>query len=175
MKITNKENKAFSFYEVTIPVYIRCLENLLKIMGKAELFAKKKRISMKKLLTARLISDMFTFTQQVQYSYFMALDGASHLSDKKSPTFSYDEKTMSELKASVRKTISYLKTIKPIDFQGVENKKVPVFYSPKKSLPADKYITTLGLPNFFFHYTTAYDILRHLGVPIGKDDYLGRL
>jgi hypothetical protein len=105
----------------------------------------------------------------------MALDCASHLLDKKPPTFSYTEKSMAELKTSVKKTIAYLKTIKQTDFKNVESRKVPLFFKPEKIMTADSYITTIALPNFFFHYTTAYDILRHLGVPVGKSDYLGKV
>ncbi len=162
-------------YSATIPVYIRCLGNLLLILGKAERFTKKKTISTVEIINSRLAPDMFTFTQQIQYAYFSALDGATNLSNKKAPTFAYDEKTLLDLKKSLKKTITYLQTIKPKDFKDAEKKKVPVYYNPKKLLPATIYVNTLGLPNFYFHYVTAYDILRHLGVPIGKTDYIGKM
>lgn len=160
-------------YASTIPVYIRFLTNLLLIIAKAERFAKKNKLSTVKLINSRLTPDMFTFKQQIQYAYFSALEGAKHLSSKKPPVFTYDEKTLLDLKKSIKKTILYLKTIKPIHFKDAHTKKPPVYYNPKKLLPALIYVQTFNLPNFYFHYTTAYDILRHRGVKIGKTDYLG--
>lgn len=162
-------------YKATIPVYINSLTNLLLIIAKAEQFAKKNKVPTSEIIASQLAPDMLTFAQQIQYAYFSALDCASHLSTKKPPTFSYDEKTLEDLKKSIQKTIEYLKTIKSIHFKDAENKKVPVYYKKEKLLPAISYINTLSLPNFFFHYTTAYDILRHIRVQIGKADYIGAL
>ena len=151
-------------YEATIPVFIRSLGNLLKIMEKAERHANK-----------RLYVDMFNFTKQVQYSYFMALDAASNLSGLPSPKFDYDEKSMAELKKSVRLVVKFLRTIKPEDIKRGSKKRIPVFFDQKLTLlPAD-YVQNLAVPNFFFHYVTAYDILRHYGIPLGKSDYIGAL
>jgi uncharacterized protein len=170
-----REQTMFPLYEATVPVFIHFLSNLLTIMGKAERFAKERNSNADVFIGERLAPDMYTFTQQVQYAYFTALDGISKLSGVRHPAFLYDEKTMKELKTSVRRTISYLKTIRPEDFRGVEQRTVPIYYNPKKALPASVYVYRLGLPNFFFHYTTAYDILRHKGVVIGKVNYIGKL
>ena len=103
----------------------------------------------------------------------MALEAGENLSGKKPPAFAYDEKTFPELKRSLARTIRYLKTIHPKDIAKNENKKVQTFLRPKKKFLARQYVLTLALPNFFFHVTTTYDILRHLGMPLKKQDYLG--
>jgi hypothetical protein len=173
-KITQaKATTTSTLYEETIPVYSHFLENLLTIINKAERFAKQKKVPIGDFFSGRLAPDMYTFAQQVQYAYFLALDGASNLSGKKAPDFTYDEKTITELKKSLRRTITYLSTITHRDFIGAEKKKIPVFFDKKRLLSARTYVSYLGLPDFFFHYTTAYDIVRHLGVSIGKNDYLG--
>ncbi len=164
-------------YEATIPVFIRSLTNLLKIMEKAERHAKKRMQNPSALLKRRLYVDMFNFTKQVQYSYFMALDAAGNLTGVPAPKFAYDEKTMAELKKSLKLVVKYLKTIKQEDVKKYERKlvkmRIPVFFDPKQTLIPKDYVHNFALPNFFFHYVTAYDILRHSGVPIGKKDYLG--
>ena len=163
-----------NFYTLTVPVFIRSFDHLLAIVEKGEAFAKPKKISEKKMLDARLAPDMYTLTQQVQYAYFTALDATTGLTGTQSPVFAYDEGSFAELKKSVRRTISFLKTIKPKDFTTASKRKVPAYFNPERKVPAEKYILTLALPNFFFHLTTAYAILRHLGVPLKKADYLGK-
>jgi hypothetical protein len=116
---------------------------------------------------------MFNFTQQVGYAYFTALEIATNLSGKEMPKFTYDEKSIQELKVSLKRAIQFLKTIKPKDVAYSEKKRMKTFLNPKASFARDTYIQMLAMPNFFFHVTTAYDIFRHLGVPLKKDDYLG--
>ncbi len=168
-----KVNKEFLFL-FTIPILIRSLSQLLRIIVKAEKFTKRKKISNKSVFEKRLYRDMYHFGQQVQYAYFLALDIAFNLSNQTHPVFKYDEKTTTDLKRNLNRVIVYLKSLKPSHFRGAEKKRVPVFYNKKHKLRAIYYLQTLGLPDFFFHYTTAYGILRHLGVPIGKADFLGK-
>lgn len=162
-----------SIYEITVPVFIRSMSNLLKLMAKAEQHAKHKKFDLPVFLSGRLAPDMYNFNQQIQYVYFLAFDAVSGLTGKKAPLFKYDEKTMDDLKKSLKRAIAFLKTVKQKDFVGSDKKKVPLFFAPKKLIPAKKYLATLALPDFFFHYTTAYGILRHLGVDIGKADFIG--
>ena len=107
----------------------------------------------------------------------MALDAAGNLTGVPAPKFAYDEKTMTELKKSLKLVVKYLKTIKQENVKKYERKlvkmRIPVFFDPKQTLIPKDYVHNFALPNFFFHYVTAYDILRHYGVPIGKKDYLG--
>ena len=162
-----------SLYDSTIPVFVKFLGILLKLTGKGESFAKRKKRTEKFLLEARLAPDMFTYTQQVQYAYFMALETATVLSGRPMPEFAYDEKTVKELKKSLARAIAFLKTVRPKELATAHKKKIKTFIDPKKRFAAVHYVHMLAIPNFFFHVTTAYDILRHLGVSIGKDDYLG--
>jgi hypothetical protein len=162
-----------SFYENAISIYTKELSNLLQLIDKGGVWAKKNKMSEQKLLDQRLRPDMYNFCQQVQYSYFMALDASVGLTGKVAPKLAYDETSLKELKISVKKTITFLKSIKPKDLKQAARRQIPLFYDQKKKFSASKYLELVGIPNFFFHYTTAYDILRHIGVPIGKDDYLG--
>ena len=166
-------------YEATIPVFIRSLTNLLKIMEKAERHAKKRMKNPSALLQKRLYRDMFNFTKQVQYSYFMALDVAGNVSGVPAPKYAYDEQSMAELKKSLKLVITYLKSIKKEDVKKYERRllkmRIPVFFDLNQTLAPLDYVYNFALPNFFFHYVTAYDILRHYGIPIGKKDYLGPL
>ncbi|MEK7604209.1 MAG: DUF1993 domain-containing protein [Patescibacteria group bacterium] len=163
----------YPLYEVSIPVFIRSLESLRKIVRKAARYAPRKKIKMSTLLTARLAPDMYTLTQQVQYAYFMALETAVNLSGRPMPQdFKYDEKTLTELDHSLKKAIAFLKTITPRSCASTTGT-VKTFLHPTKKFKKDFYATQLALPNFFFHVTTAYDILRSKGIPLKKDDYLG--
>lgn len=162
-----------SMYDITIPVFIRSLAQLLLLLDKGAVFARRKRISEVRLLSSRLAPDMLTLTGQVQYAYFTALDAAAGLSGKKAPNFSYDEATLPELKKSVKRTRAFLLSLSPRDFKNAPRRKVPAYFAPKIKVPARRYVTALALPNFFFHMTAFYAILRHVGVPLAKSDYLG--
>ena len=162
-----------SLYQTTIPVFVKYLSNLLKLIEKGNTHAAQKKISATRLLHAKLAPDMFTFTKQVQYSYFMALETAVNLSGRPMPKFAYDEKTVEDLKLSLKRAIAFLKKIKPAEFNSVSKRKVKTFLYPKKKIGREQYVLMFALPNFFFHVTTAYDILRHVGVPLKKEDYLG--
>jgi hypothetical protein len=115
---------------------------------------------------------MYTLIQQVGYVYFMAFETVENLTGKKPPEFTYDEKNFKELKTSLKRASAFLKTIKPQDFKSRKSG-VKTFLHPKKKFSDTVYVRELALPNFFFHVTTTYDILRHLGVPLTKQKYLG--
>ncbi len=163
-----------TLHTITIPVFARYLANLSIVLKKGARHAAKKKWSDKKLLGLRLAPNMYNLTQQIQYAYFTALEAAVNLSGRPMPEFAYDETTTRELQKSLSRTIAFLKTIRPKELERGRGKKVGTFLlSPKQRIMKEQYATTLALPNFFFHVTTAYDILRHAGVAIGKDDYLG--
>lgn len=162
-------------YTSTVSVFIRNLENLRRLLEKAEKFSKQKKIPPKKLLEGKLAPDMYNLTQQVGYAYFIVLEAAGNLTGKKPPHFTYDETSFVELKKSLGRTIAFLKTIKPRDFKGADKKKVVSHLQPKKKLSAQKYVFQAIMPNFFFHYTVIYAILRNLRVPLTKEDYIGEL
>lgn len=162
-----------NLYDITIPVFIKYLENLVRIIEMAKKHAAKKRISEAQLFSGRLAPDMYTFMQQIGYVYFMALETTTNLSGVPAPKFGYDEKSLAELQASLRRAIAFLKKVPKKAFANAEKKKVATFLIANKKIPAKKYVLYFALPNFFFHVTTAYDILRHKGVPLKKDGYLG--
>jgi hypothetical protein len=162
-----------SLFDETVPVFINFLKNLEGVLDTANRYASKnKKLSEKKLVNGRLAPDMYTLAQQVGYAYFMAFEVVENLAGKKAPEFTYDEKTIKELKTSLKRAVTFLKTVKPKDFKPRKSG-IQTFLHAKKKFSDEAYIHNLALPNFFFHVTTAYDIARHLGVPLTKQDYLG--
>ncbi len=168
-----QETTGESIHAFTIPVFIRSLENLVRILKKAQTHAKQHKIEPETLLNARLYPDMFTLLQQVQYACFLPVDFARHFSSEAAPRVGYDEKDFEALKASIETTIDYLKAIRPEQFRGKEKEVLPVFFDETLGLPALAHAARVTLPDFFFHVTTAYCILRHNGLPLSKFDYLG--
>ena len=161
-----------AIYAFSIPVFILGLENLARILNKAEAHAKG-RTEMQALLEARLHPDMFNLLQQVQYACFLPVDFARHFSKREAPRVGYDEASLEDLKASIATTIDYLRAIDPQRFRGKEAQALPVFFDDTLGLPPQELAARVMLPDFFFHVTTAYCILRHKGVPLGKFDFLG--
>lgn len=163
-----------SMYSASVPVFSRMLKNLLAIFEKAEAYAAEQNIDLQTYVDTRLAPDMIPLSGQVQ----IATDGAkgvtSRLAGKPIPSWADDEKTFAELKVRLQKGIDYLETFSPEEFAGSDDRLVTVKIGGKDvELTGEAYLLNRGLPNFFFHVTTAYDILRHKGVPIGKKDYLG--
>jgi hypothetical protein len=169
----DKATYAETIHAFTIPVFVKGLENLEKIIKKAEAHAKQHSIEPQALLDARLYPNMFNFLQQVQYTCFLPVDYARHFSSEPVPRVGYDESNFAELKESIRKTIAYLKTIKPKHFHNKESAALPIFFDESLGLPPLEHAARVMVPDFFFHVTTAYCILRHNGVPLGKNDFLG--
>src|SRR5262249_39588374 len=132
-------------------------------------------IELATLLSARLYPDMFTLLQQVQYLCFIPVDFAKNFSSAAAPRVGYDETTLADLKTSIKRTIGYLRTIKPQQFKARENEPLPLFFDPSTALPAEALACRMTLPDFYFHATVAYAILRHNGVPLGKADFIGPL
>jgi len=164
-----------SVYQASIPVFTRLLTALDAILDKAVAHAEAKKIAPDALLTARLFPDMFPFTQQVQLATDFAKGPASRLAGIEIPKYADDEKTFPELKARIAKTIAYLKTIKPEQIDGSEKREItfPAGGKPM-TLTGTSYLLGVATPNFYFHVATAYDILRHNGVELGKRDFIGK-
>jgi hypothetical protein len=165
---------SFSIYDVSIPPMIRSLENLSKIIDKAVAQAKDKNIDLKTLLEARLAPDMHPFTRQIQIATDSAKGGAARLAGIEPPSFADTEATFPELKERIAKTIAFLKSVPAEKLAGAETRKVEMKI-PNRTLEfsGKDFLTGMTLPNFYFHVTTAYDLLRHKGIEIGKMDYLG--
>ena len=162
-------------YASTVPELIRGLERLLHFMAVARKHARTSKFDADVFLTARLYPDMYTFIQQIQYAYFTALDFTRQLTTRKPPKMKYDEKTYEDLIASIKKVLVYLCKLGPEDFAGAEQKTAAPYFTPKLRMPARFHARLVTLPNFYFHLSMAYAILRHEGVPLGKKDFIGRL
>ena len=162
-------------YEITVPQFIKMLQNLNKIIDKAALNAESRKIDMTVLLNSRLAPDQFNFIRQIQIACDTAKLCASRLSGKEAPVHEDKEQTLAEVKARIESVVSYLATFKAEDFNGAEERKISQPRWEGKYLTGYEYALEHAIPNLYFHITTAYSILRHNGVDIGKKDYLGEM
>jgi uncharacterized protein len=162
-------------YEITIPQFTKMLRNLSRCLDKGAQFAEAKKIDTEVLLNSRLAPDQFNFIRQVQIACDTAKLCASRLSGKEAPVHEDKEKTLVELKARIDQVISYLGTFKDSDFSGAHERKISQPRWEGKWLTGTEYALQHAIPNLYFHITTAYAILRHNGVEVGKKDYLGEL
>jgi len=163
-----------SMYSASVPVFSRMLKNLLAIFEKAEAFAAEQNIDLQTFVETRLAPDMHPLRNQVQIATDGAKGVSSRLAGKPVPSWPDDEVTWADLKVRLQKGIDYLATFTPEEFEGSDERNVTIKLGGQDvEIAGDTYLLNRGLPNFFFHITTAYDILRHKGVPIGKRDYLG--
>lgn len=167
---------SISMYQASVPPIIRALSNLREILLKAAAHADAKKIAPAVLVGARLYPDMYPLSRQVQIATDMAKGGASRLAGKEIPKYEDTESNFAELVARLDKTIALLETIKPAEIDGSEEKVITLQLHERtltfKGLP---YLLDYVLPNVYFHVTTAYAILRHNGVEIGKKDFLGKV
>ena len=151
----------------------KVLKNVEGWLDKAEAYAKQKSFDPNVLLQARLAPDQFNLLKQLQIVSDWAKNGASRLAGKDAPVFPDDEHSFEQIRKRVRATLEFLATFKEADFAGAEKRVVPIARLPGKGSPAPAYLRETILPNFYFHATTAYAILRHNGVDLGKKDYIG--
>lgn len=164
-----------SMYHASVPVFIRMLGNLAAILEKAAAHAEAKKIDPAVLVASRLYPDMFPLAKQVQIASDAAKGGAARLAQLEPPAFEDNEATFADLIARCRKTIAYLETLKPEQIDGSEDRTVTwKTRTATKSMQGMPYLVNHVLPNLYFHITTAYAILRHNGVEIGKGDFLGK-
>ncbi|MDB5615680.1 MAG: hypothetical protein JWQ22_3333 [Devosia sp.] len=163
-----------SVYDVTVPVFTRMLTNLLAVMDKAEANATERKFATAVLFDMRLSPDMIPFSGQVMIAPDHAKGCVSRLAGRDIPSWPDTETSFEELRARIQKALDLLATIKPSDLEGSEARDVTLKLGGKDVVMNGlTYVTERALPNFFFHVTTAYAILRHGGVPVGKRDYIG--
>ncbi len=162
-------------YELTIPQSIKMLKNLNAILGKGALHAETKKFDVQVLLNARLAPDQLPLTKQIQIATDTVKLCASRLTGKDAPVHDDKETTMPELTSRIESVIRYLSEFTAKDFIGAEDKKISQPRWEGKFLTGTEFALQHALPNMYFHVTTAYSILRHNGVEIGKKDYLGDL
>jgi uncharacterized protein len=165
---------AISMYQVSVPVFIRMLNNLAVILGKAAAHCEARKIDPAVLINYRLYPDMFAFAKQIQIATDAAKNGTAYLAGAEPLKFDNTEQTFAELIARVNKTIEFVSGFRPEQIDGTEEKTVVIKRGETTvTYRGQDYLLNRVLPNFFFHISTAYDILRHNGVELGKKDYLG--
>jgi hypothetical protein len=161
-------------YDASVPVFETMLANLSRILGKAEAYAIEKRFDPAVLLQARLYPDMFPLIRQIQIACDHAKGATARLAGLQVPTFSDDEQTFDEIVRRIARTLEYVGSVAPASFEDSAFRKIEIkLGSREMQFEAKQYLFNFALPNFFFHVATAYDILRHGGLNIGKRDYLG--
>jgi hypothetical protein len=161
-------------YQASVPAFQHALKALSGLLDKGAAFAKEKNIDPAELINARLAPDMFPLSRQVQIASDNAKGATARLAGREIPKYEDTETTFDELKARIAKTIAFLEGIKASEIDGSEERKVTLRAGGQdRAFTGQNYLTFYALPNFYFHVTTAYDILRHKGVPLGKPDYIG--
>ncbi len=164
-----------SMYNASIPVMIKILGNLESIVDKAIAHAAARKIDDAAFVEARLFPDMFTLARQIRVATDMSKGAGARLAGIEIPKFEDNEKTLAELKARLRKAIDFLKTLTPAQIDGTEDKVITLTVGGNTmTFNGLDYLLYWVLPNFYFHVATAYNLLRHGGVEIGKMDYLGK-
>ncbi|MDP5238722.1 DUF1993 domain-containing protein [Uliginosibacterium sp. 31-16] len=163
-----------SMHAASAPRFVAQLKALDAILGKAEAHTTARKIDPSELLTARLYPDMFAFTRQVQIACDFAKGTVARLAGVEVPGYTDTEQSFIELHARIAKTIAFVESIPAASIDGSEGRDITLKAGQRElSFKGLDYLTAYALPNFYFHVTTAYNILRHNGVEIGKRDYLG--
>ncbi len=165
---------SISMSSASLPIFKVMLSNLTHFLDKAQAHAEARKFDPAALMQARLAPDMLPFTRQVLIACDAAKNGIARLSGVAAPKFEDNEQTIAELKARIQKTLDYLASVPAESIDGTEDKDItfPVGRDATRTLKGEAYLKHNVLPNFFFHVTTAYALLRHNGVELGKSDYL---
>jgi hypothetical protein len=165
---------AVSMSQISLPVFTRHLNGLVVVLKKAQALYAEKKYDESTLLSSRLYPDMFSFARQVQAATDHARNCVALLAGVEAPKVDMNEKSLADLIARVEKTIAYLNTIKPEQIDGSEGKSVTIKMQDRElNFTGLELLLNRSMPNFYFHATTAYDMLRHNGVEIGKRNFMG--
>ncbi|MBL8781809.1 MAG: DUF1993 domain-containing protein [Alphaproteobacteria bacterium] len=164
-----------NLYAASVPAFQQMLKNLSSILTKTAAHAEAKKIDPSVFVNARLAPDMHPLARQIQMVSDTAKGAAARLAGVDVPSMPDTEATLAELQQRIAKTVDFLSSLKPEQFEGSADRSVElnVGGGQKMTFKGATYLTHFALPNFYFHVTTAYDIVRHNGVEIGKRDYLG--
>ncbi len=163
------------FHNSSVPVFQQMLRGLSNVLAKAQAHAEAKKIEPSVLLGARLYPDMFPLSRQVQIAADFAKSVSARLAGAQVPAYEDNEKTFEELQARIQKTLAFIESLPRAGFDGAASREIVLQAGTPKERRFDgglAYLTTYGLPHFYFHVTTAYAILRHNGVELGKKDYI---
>lgn len=163
-----------TMYSATVPIFERVLGGLVACMDKAVSYAETRKFDADVFVSARLAPDMLAFNRQIHIACDTAKFAVARLTGVDAPTFEDNEKTLAELRERVVRTIAYVKGMQATAFERAATRRIEV---PRRSaeprlFTGESYIASFAMPNFYFHVTTAYALLRHNGVPIGKQDFL---
>lgn len=165
---------SLTMYSAFIPVAIRTLQNLSVVLAKGAAHCEARKIDPNAFLTSRLYPDMFPLTRQVQIASDTVKGAAARLAGIEMPRYEDNETTFAELQARLDKTVAFLQTIQPAQIDGKEDADIVLSFPTRTfEFKGQAYLTGWVLPNLYFHTTTAYNLLRHGGVELGKADYLG--
>jgi hypothetical protein len=163
-----------TMYQASAPRFANILKNLAGILDKAQAHADAKKIDPKVLAGYRLAPDMFALARQVQVATDTAKGACARLAGVEIPKYEDTEQTLAELKERIAKTIDFIATLTPAQIDGTEDKPITLKIGGQdRTFAGMQYLLGHAHPNFYFHVTTAYDILRHAGVELGKRDYIG--
>ena len=163
-----------SMYQLAVPPFVQGLGALSAVLAKGEAFAGSKKVDPAVLLAARLAPDMFPLSRQVQIACDFAKSTAARLAGIEVPSWKDDEKTVADLRSRVAKTLDYVRSFKAGQIDGSEQRDVAITLAGKPvTFKGQPYLVHFVLPNFYFHCTVAYAILRHNGVELGKRDFMG--
>ena len=163
-----------SMYQASVPRFVNILGNLSNILDKAQAHVDARKLDVTTLTGYRLFPDMLPMTAQVQIACDSAKRVVSHLSGVEAPAYEDNEKTLADLKARIAKTVAFIQSVPPGKIDGSDDKEIVIKRGDKETrYKGMQFLLGHALPNFYFHVTTAYNILRHNGIEIGKRDYLG--
>jgi hypothetical protein len=166
----------FSMSQTALPTFEITLNALSSVLEKAEAFAKAKKIDDAVMLRSRLAPDMFDLARQIQVATDGAKRGSARLAGVEAPAFEDNETTLAQLRVRIAKTVAFLKTLDAKKIDAASDREIVFPLGPKKGhMKGDDYLNHFVLPNFYFHCTAAYAILRELGVEVGKQDFLGQI
>ena len=165
---------SFSIYRASVPVFLRGLDRLSVFLDLGAEFAAQQNIPLSDLAEARLAPDMYPLVRQIQSASDAAKGGGARLAGIAPPSMPDTETTFPEMQDRIARTVSFLNSLEPAQFEGAATREVVVPTRTKQlQFTGTDYLLGFALPNFYFHVTTAYAILRHKGVPLGKMDFLG--
>jgi hypothetical protein len=165
---------ATSMYSVSVPIFIQHLTALSAILDKAAAYAEQKKIDPSALLSMRFYPDMYSMGRQVHEACRHPARVCGMLADVEGPAVGKDDNTIPELKAEIARVVDFLKGLKPSQIDGTENKEITIKGSTStRTYTGQTLLLNHSLPNFYFHCTTAYDLLRHAGLDLVKRDFMG--
>jgi hypothetical protein len=174
LQLLQEFSMSISMYQASAPRFVNILTNLSAILDKAQAHVDARKIDPAAITTYRLFPDMLPMTRQVQIACDSAKGAVARLAGVEIPKHEDTEKTLAELKVRIAKTIEFVRSVKPAQLDGTEDKDITLkLGGADTTFKGMQYLLGFALPNFYFHVVTAYNILRHNGIDIGKRDYIG--